>query len=68
VADGGGGGGQWGRKAGSFVDNVDDGNNKDVLSSLRSSPVLKLPVNLCQFQLKETFYLWRNGINSDVVD
>jgi hypothetical protein len=29
--------------------------------------VLKLPVNLCQFQLKETFYLWHDGINSDVV-
>jgi hypothetical protein len=67
VADGSGGGGQQGRKAGSFVDDVDDGNDKDALSSLRSKPVLKLPVNLCQFQLKETFYLWRDGINSDVV-
>jgi hypothetical protein len=67
VANGGGGGGRRGRKVGSFIDNVVDGNNKDVLSSLRSKPVLKLPVNLCQFQLKETFYLWHNGINSDVV-
>ncbi len=65
--DGGGGGGRWGRKAGGFVDDVNDGNNKDILSSLKSKPVLKLPVNLCQFQLKETFYLWRDGINSDVV-
>ncbi len=67
MANGGGRGGQQGRKVGGFVDDVDDGNNKDVLSSLRSKPVLKLPVNLCQFQLKETFYLWRDGINSDVV-
>jgi hypothetical protein len=67
VADGGGGGGRQGRKAGGFVDDVNDGNDEDVLSSLRSKPVLKLPVNLCQFQLKETFYLWRDGINSDVV-
>jgi hypothetical protein len=67
VDDGGGGGGRWGRKAGGFVDDVNDGNNKDILSSLKSKPVLKLPVNLCQFQLKETFYLWRDGINSDVV-
>ncbi len=66
--------GQWrwqrrkvGRKAGGFVDNVDNGNDKDVLSSLRSKPVLKSPVKLCQFQLKETFFLWRDGINSDVV-
>jgi hypothetical protein len=67
VADGGGGGGRRGRKAGGFFDDVDDGNDKDILSSLRSKPVLKLPVNLCQFQLKETFYLWHNGINIDVV-
>jgi hypothetical protein len=67
VADGGGGGRRWGRKAGGFVDDVNDGNNKDVLSSLRSKPVLKSPANLCQFQLKETFYLWRDGINSDMV-
>ncbi len=67
MADGGGGGGRQGRKAGGFVDDVNDGNDEDVLSSLRSKPVLKLPVNLCQFQLKETFYLWRDGINSDVV-
>jgi hypothetical protein len=45
VADGGGGGGQWGRKVGGFVDDVDDGNIEDILSSLRSKPVLKLPVN-----------------------
>ncbi len=67
MANGGGGGGQQGRKAGSFIDDVDNGNNEDVLSSLRSKPVLKLPVNLCQFQLKEAFYMWRNGTNSDVV-
>jgi hypothetical protein len=67
VAEGGGEEGQRGRKASGFIDDVDNGNNKDVLSSLRSKPVLKLPVNLCQFQLKETFYLWRDGINSDVV-
>ncbi len=67
MADGGGGGGQQWRKVGGFIDDVNDGNNKDVLSSLRSKPVLKLPVNLCRFQLKETFYLWRNGINSDGV-
>jgi hypothetical protein len=67
VADGGGRGGQRGRKAGGFVDDVDNGDNGDVLSSLRSKPVLKSPINLCQFQLKETFYLWHNGINSDVV-
>ncbi len=67
MANGSGGGGRRGRKAGGFIDDVDDGDNKDVLSSLRSKPVLKLPVNLCQFQLKETFYLWRDGINSDVV-
>ena len=67
MANGGGGGGRRGRKAGGFIDNVDDGNNKDILSSLRSKPVLKLPVNLCQFQLKETFYLWRDVINSDVL-
>ncbi len=67
MADGCGRGGRQRRKAGGFVDNVNDGNNKDVLSSLRSKPVLKLPVNLCQFQLKETFYLWRDGINSDMV-
>jgi hypothetical protein len=67
VADGGGGGGRWGRKAGGFVDNFNNGNDEDVLSSLRSKPVLMLPVNLCQFQLKETLYLWCNGINSDVV-
>jgi hypothetical protein len=52
---------------GGFVDNAKDGNIEDVLSSLRSKPVLKLPVNLCQFQLKETFYLLHDGINSDVV-
>jgi hypothetical protein len=67
VANGGGGGGWRGRKEGGFVGNVNNGNDKDVLSSLRSKPVLKLPVNLCQFQLKETFYLWHNGINSDVM-
>jgi hypothetical protein len=67
VTDGSGRGGQQGRKAGGFVDNVNNGDDKDVLSSLRSKPVLKLPVNLCQFQLKETFFLLRNGINSDVV-
>ena len=67
MANGGGRGGRWGGKAGGFVDDVDNGDNKDVLSSLRSKPVLKLPVNLCQFQLKETFYLWRDGINSDMV-
>ncbi len=67
MANGGGGGGRRGRKAGGFDDDVDNGDDKDVLSSLRSKPVLKLPVNLCQFQLKETFCLWRNGINSDVV-
>ncbi len=67
MADGGGRGGWWGRKAGGFIDDVDNGNNKEVLSSLRSKPVLKLPVNLCQFQLKETCYLCCNGINSDVV-
>jgi hypothetical protein len=67
VANGGDGGGRQGRKVGGFVDDVDNGNNKDVLSSLRSKPVLKSPVNLCQFQLKETFYLWHDGINSDVV-
>jgi hypothetical protein len=67
VADGNGGGGWQGRKAGGFVDNVDDGNDDDVLSSLRSKPVLKLPIYLCQFQLKETFYLWHDGINSDEV-
>ncbi len=67
MANGGGRGGCQGRKAGGFIDDVNDGNNEDVLSSLRSKPVLKLPVNLCQFQLKETFYLWRDGINSDVV-
>ncbi len=60
-------GGRWGRKAGGFIDNVNNGNTEDVLSSLRSKPVLKLPVNLCQFQLKETFNLWRDLINSDVV-
>ncbi len=67
MANGGGRGGQRGRMAGGFVDDVDNGNDKDVLSSLRSKPVLKLPVNLCQFQLKEIFYLWHDGINSDVV-
>ncbi len=67
VADDGGRGGRWGRKAGSFVDDVNNGDDKDVLSSLRSKPVLKAPVNLCQFQLKETFYLWHDGIISDVV-
>ncbi len=67
MADGGGGGGRRGRKVGSFVDDVNNGNDEDVLSSLRSKPVLKPPVKLCQFQLKETLYLWRNGINSDVV-
>ncbi len=67
MANGGGGGGRQGRKAGSFVDNVNNGNDKDILSSLRSKPVLKSPVNLCQFQLKETFHLWRNGITSDLV-
>ena len=67
MADGSGGGGQQGRKAGGFVDDFNNGNNEDILSSLRSKPVLKLPVNLCQFQSKETFYLWHNGINSDVV-
>jgi hypothetical protein len=67
VADGGGGGGRRGRKVGGFVDDVNDGDDKDVLSSLRSKPVSKLPVNLCQVQLKETFYLWCNGINSDLV-
>ncbi len=53
MADGGGGGGRRGSKAGGFVDNVNDGNNKDVLPSLRSKPVLKLPVNLCKYKLKE---------------
>ncbi len=67
MADGGVGGGRRGRKLGGFVGNVNDGNNEDVLSSLRSKPVLKSPVNLCQFQSKETFYLWCEGINSDVV-
>ncbi len=67
MADSGDGGGQQGRKAGGFIDNVGNGNNKDVLSSLRSKPVLKLPVNSCQFQFKETFYLWCDGINSEVV-
>jgi hypothetical protein len=67
VADGGGRRGRRGRKAGGFVDNVNDGNDEDVLSSLSSKPVLKSPVNLCQFQLKEIFYLWHDGINSDVV-
>ncbi len=67
MANGSGGGGQWGRKAGGFVDNVNNGDNKYVQSSLRSKPVLKLPVKLCQFQLMETFYLWRDGINSDVM-
>jgi hypothetical protein len=67
VAGGSGGGGRQGRKAGGLIDDGNDGNDEDVLSSLRSKPVLKLPVNLCQFQLKETFYLWRDGINSDVV-
>jgi hypothetical protein len=67
VADGGGGGGRRGRTAGGFVDDVDDGDGEDIVSSLRSKPVLKLPVNLCQLQLKETFYLWRDGINSDMV-
>ncbi len=67
MANGSGEGRRWGRKAGSFVDNVNNGNDEDVLSSLRSKPVLKLPVNLCQFQLKDTVYLWRDGINSDVV-
>ncbi len=62
MANCGGGEGRRGRKAGGFIDDVDNGNDKDVLSSLRSKPVLKLPVNLCQFQLKETFYLGRNGI------
>ncbi len=60
MANGGGGGGRQGRMAGSFIEDVDDGDNKDVVSSLRSKPVLKSPVNLCQFQLKETFYLWCN--------
>ncbi len=46
MANGGGGGGWWGRKAGGFVDDVNNGDNKDVLSSLRSKPVLKLQVNL----------------------
>ncbi len=59
------GGRRPGRKAGGFVEDVYDGGDEDVLSSLRSKPVLKLPV--CQFQLKETFYLWHDGINSDVV-
>ncbi len=67
MADGGGGGGWWGRKAGGFIDNVDNGDNKDILSSLRSKPVLKSPVNLCQFQLKDTVYFWHDGISSDVV-
>ncbi len=67
MANGGGRGGRRGRKAGGFVDDVNDGKDKDILSSLRSKPVLKLPVNLCQFQLKETFYLLCDGINSDVV-
>jgi hypothetical protein len=66
VANGGGRGGWQGRKVGGFVDDVNNGNDV-LLSSLRSKPVLMLPVNLCQFQLIETFYLWRNGINSDVV-
>ncbi len=66
MANGSGRRGWWGRKAGGFIDNFDNGNDKDVLSSLRSKPVL-MPVNLCQFQLKETLYLWRNGINSYVV-
>ncbi len=67
MANGSGGGGQRGRKMGGFVDDVGNGNNEDILSSLRSKPALKLPVNLCQFQLKKTFYLWCNGNNSDVV-
>jgi hypothetical protein len=67
VANGSCRGGRRGRKAGGFVDDVDNVNDKDILSSLRSKPALKLPVNLCQFQLKETFYLWHDGINSDVV-
>ncbi len=67
MANGSGRGGQCGRKVGSFVDNVNNGNDKDVLFSLRSKPVSKLPVNLCQFQFKETIYLWRDGINSDAV-
>ncbi len=49
MANDSGGGGGWGRKVGGFIDDVDDGDDKDVLSSLRSKPVLKLPVNLCRF-------------------
>jgi hypothetical protein len=67
VANGSGGGGQWGRTVGGLVDDVNNGDNEDIMSSLISKPVLKLPVNLCQFQLKETFYLWHDGINRDVV-
>jgi hypothetical protein len=67
VANGGGRGERWGRTAGGFVDDVNNGDNKDNVSSLISKPMLKLPVNLCQFQLKETFYLWCNRINRDVV-
>ena len=67
MADGCGRGGRQRRKAGGFVDNVDNGDNKDVLTSLRFKPVLKSQINLWQFQLKETFYLWSDGINSDVV-
>ncbi len=67
MANVGGRGGRWGKKVGSFIDNVNDGDDERVLSSLRSKPVLKLPVNLRQFQLKEIFYLWHDGINSNVV-
>ncbi len=67
MANGSGGGGQWGRTVGGLVDDVNNGDNEDIMSSLISKPVLKLPVNLCQFQLKETFYLWHDGINRDVV-
>ena len=49
MANGGCGGGQWGRKAGGFVDDVNNGDDEDVLSSLRSKPVLKLPVNFVSF-------------------
>ncbi len=52
MADGGGGGGRRGKKVGGFVDNVNHCDDKEVLTSLRSKPVSKLPVNLCQFQLK----------------
>jgi hypothetical protein len=58
-------GGRGGRRMASFT--MSNGDNKDVASSLRSKPVLQLPVNLCQFQLKKKFYLWRDGINRDVV-